>query len=293
MIRPLFHRLLWWACAAASWFCLAGILLLLVALVWYGIHMLSWGFFTQSSSSPDPRTSGMYVALMGSLWLVGLTTILAVPIGVGAAVYLVEFSRRGRWHDLMQANIASLAGVPSIIYGLLGLGVFVRTLALGHSVLAGALTLTLIVMPVLIIAAQEALRSVPPAVRQTSLALGATRWQTVWRQVLPAAFPGIMTGIILALGRALGEAAPLLVIGAAAFASFAPSSLLDDFSALPVQVYSWTSHAQKEFQALAAGGVLVLLALLLALNMAAVVLRRVASGKGRVARDEWRVGESL
>ena len=178
-----------------------------------------------------------------------------MPIGVGAAVYLEEYAQASRWRRLVQLNIANLAGVPSIVYGILGLGLFVRALALERSILAGALTLTLVVLPIVILAAQESLRAVPDSIRQASYALGATRWQTVWHQVLPAAPPGIMTGVILAIcSRALGEAAPLVAIGAATFITFVPMSPTDEFSALPVQIYDWSSRPQPEFHHVAAAG---------------------------------------
>jgi phosphate transport system permease protein len=192
---------------------------------------------------------------------------------VGAAVYLEEYAASSWWRKLVQLNISNLAGVPSIVYGILGLGLFVRAMALERSVLAGALTLTLVVLPIVILATQEALRAVPGTIRQASYALGATRWQTVWLQVLPAALPGVMTGVILAIARALGEAAPLVAVGAVAFVAFVPQSLLDEFSALPMQIFTWAERPQEEFHGLASAAIVVLLALLVALNAGAVFVR--------------------
>jgi phosphate transport system permease protein len=197
-----------------------------------------------------------------------------VPIGVGAAIYLEEYATQSPWRSFIQTNIANLAGVPSIVYGILGLGLFVRALRMGPGVLAGALTLTLVVLPIVILASQEALRAVPNTIRQASYALGATRWQTVRHQLLPAALPGILTGVILALARALGEAAPLVAIGAAGFVMFVPQGINDSFTALPLQIYNWTENAQQEFHHVAAAGIVVLLAVLVSFNATAVFLRQ-------------------
>jgi phosphate transport system permease protein len=213
-------------------------------------------------------------ALVGSIYTIGLTTLFAVPIGVGAAVYLEEYATRSRWRSLIQTNIANLAGVPSIVYGILGLGLFVRGMRMGPGILAGALTLTLVVLPIIILTSQESLRAVPNTIRQASYALGATRWQTVRHQLLPAALPGILTGVILALARALGEAAPLVAIGAAGFIMFLPDGVNDNFTALPLQIYNWTENAQQDFHHVAAAGIVVLLGVLIALSATAVFLRQ-------------------
>jgi phosphate transport system permease protein len=202
-----------------------------------------------------------------------MTALFSVPIGVGAALYLEEYAAPSRWRSLVQLNIANLAGVPSIVYGILGLGLFVRALALQRSILAGSLTLTLVVLPIVILAAQESLRAVPDSIRRASYALGATRWQTTWHQVLPAATPGIMTGVILAISRALGEAAPLVALGAATFITFVPVSPTDEFSALPVAIFDWTSRPQADFHNVAAAGIVVLLTVLILLNATAVYVR--------------------
>lgn len=237
-----------------------------------GAGRLSWQFVT-SYPSRRAAAAGLLPALAGTCWLLVLTAAIAVPVGVGAALALEEYGTRGRWERLIEINIANLAGVPSIIYGLLGLGLFVRALRLDRSILAGAATLALLVLPVVILTAREALRAVPPAIREASLALGATRWQTVWHQVLPNALPGIATGVILALSRAIGETAPLVVIGALAYVPFVPDGLGSPFTALPIQIFAWVSRPQPGFRANAAAAILVLLGVLLAMNSAAIWLR--------------------
>jgi phosphate transport system permease protein len=261
-------------CALCAFASIAILALLLWQMLRFAWGWLDWQFLTSFDSQLDPRRAGVLAALVGSLYLMGLTTLLAVPIGIGAAIYLEEYAQRSPWRAFVQTNIANLAGVPSIVYGILGLGLFVRGMQLGAGVLAGALTLALIVLPIIILASQEALRAVPDTIRHASYALGATRWQTVWYQLLPAALPGILTGVILALGRALGEAAPLVAIGAAGFVMFLPAGINDRFTALPLQIYNWTENANPEFQYhVAAAGIIVLLAMLICLNAAAVYLR--------------------
>ena len=229
-------------------------------------------------NSRDPMISGFRAGIQGTLWLLVLVAILAIPLGVGAAVYLEEFARSARLRRIVQTNIANLAGVPSIVYGILGLVAFGRAfgiegLALGKSLIAGALTLSLLVLPIVVIATQEALRAVPPSLRQAALALGATRWQMVRGHVIPSALPGILTGTILALSRAIGETAPLLMVGAAASIRFDIRGLDDVYTALPVEIYRYASEAKAEFQTVAAGGILILLALLLSMNGVAIFLR--------------------
>jgi phosphate transport system permease protein len=240
---------------------------------------LDWQFLT-SYPSRNPENAGIFSAFVGSIVLVGLTAIIAFPIGVSAAIYLEEYPSQSWVTRFIQANIANLAGVPSIVYGLLGLGIFVRTFGLGRSILAGALTMSLLILPIIIISAQEAIRAVPPSIRQASLALGATRWQTIWNQVLPLAFPGILTGTILALSRAIGETAPLITIGALTFIAFLPVSaeapfvdVGSAFTVLPIQIFNWTSRPQAEFRNLAAAGIIVLLVILLGMNSIAILLR--------------------
>lgn len=248
------------------------IVLLMVALI-DGWPRLNWSFLT---SYPSRRASqaGILAALAGTAWLMALTAVFAFPLGVGAAIYLEEYARKSWFARIVEINIANLAGVPSIIYGLLGLELFVRWMGFGRSLLAGALTMALLVLPIVIISTREALRTVPPSIREASFALGASQWQTIWRHVLPLAFPGILTGSILAFSRAIGEAAPLITLGALTFIAFLPDSIMSPFTALPIQIYNWVSRPQKDFHANAAAGIIVLLVVLLAMNALAVFLRQ-------------------
>ena len=250
-----------------------GVLFVLVAdVVIDGVGRLSWSFLT-SYPSRFASAAGILPALAGSLFVVSLAIAIAVPLGVAAAVYLEEYGKRSRWSRLIEINIANLAGVPSIIYGLLGLGLFVRTFGLGRSVVAGAATLSLLVLPTIILATREALRAVPSSLREGSYALGATKWQTVWNVVLPVGVPGMLTGVILSVSRAIGETAPLITIGALTYVPFVPDSVWSSFTVLPIQIFNWVSRPQADFAANAAAAILVLLALLLTLNAAAVWLR--------------------
>ena len=222
-----------------------------------------------------PAKAGLQSAIWGTVWVIVLVALFTVPVGVGAAIYLEEYADRERWYNrLIEVNIQNLAAVPSIVYGILGLAFLVRGFAdLGQVVLAGALTLSLLVLPIVIISAREAIRAVPDSIRQGSLALGATQWQTIRRQVLPAAIPGIATGSILALSRAIGEAAPLVLLGALTFITFNPDGLGSAFTVLPIQIFNYTSQSQEEFKTVAAVGIVVLLAILLAMNAGAIYLR--------------------
>jgi phosphate transport system permease protein len=227
--------------------------------------------FDPPSSSPD--RAGARPAILGTIYLMGLLLLMAVPLGVGTAIYLEEYANRERWYNrVLEINIQNLAAVPSIVYGILGLAFLVRGLGLGRVLLAGAMILTLLVLPILIVASREAIRAVPDSIRQGGYALGATKWQVVSRQVLPAAIPGIATGSILALSRAIGETAPLLLVGALQYVAFNPT-LLGDFTALPIQIVQWIARPQEDFHLLAAAGIIVLLALLLTMNAAAIWLR--------------------
>jgi phosphate transport system permease protein len=263
-----------WACAGCTFASVGVLAVLLWQIVKFAWGWLDWKFLASFDSQLDPHKAGVLAALVGSLYLIALTALLTVPIGVGAAIYLEEYATRSRWRSFIQTNIANLAGVPSIVYGILGLGLFVRAMRMGPGILAGALTLTLVVLPIVILASQEALRAVPDTIRQASYALGATRWQTVRHQLLPAALPGILTGVILALARALGEAAPLVAIGAAGFVMFTPKGINDKFTALPLQIYNWTENASQDYHHVAAAGIVVLLAVLVGLNATAVFLRQ-------------------
>lgn len=251
---------------------LASLLTLLYDIVRDGAPRLSWQFLT---SIPSRRAgdAGIYTALVGSIYLIALTAVIAIPLGIAAALHLEEYGGRGRLSRLIEINIANLAGVPSIIYGLLGLGLFVRTFGMGRSLLAGACTLAVLILPVVILATREAVRAVPGTIREASYALGATKWQTTWHQVLPAALPGILTGVILALSRAIGETAPLITIGALTYIPFVPDSIWSQFTVLPIQVFNWISRPQAAFAENAAAGILVLLMLLIAMNALAIVLR--------------------
>lgn len=254
--------------------------------------------FIGGAQSSNPLIAGIRPAVLGSLWIIGIAVLLALPIGIGAAVYLEEYARDSWLNRIIQININNLAGVPSIIYGMLGLAIFVRglepltsgtllglaadsTTANGRTVMAAGLTLALLVLPLVIISAQEAIRSVPASLRQAAYGLGGTKWQTIWHHVLPNAVAGILTGTILAVSRAMGETAPLVVVGAATFITSDPTSLFSKFTALPIQIYQWTSRPQDEFRNLAAGAILVLLVLLLSLNAAAILLRNRYGRQGR------------
>ena len=236
------------------------------------VGWLDWQFLT-SFPAPYPEEAGFFAAIAGTLWLVVLATPVAVPLGVATAVYLEEYAPRGRLRHWIETNISNLAGVPSIVYGILGLVVFVRVAQLGRSVLAGALTMALLVLPTVVVAAQEAVAAVPRTWREAAYALGASRWQVVREVVLPAALPGVLTGSILAVGRLIGETAPLIVVGALTYVAFVPSGPLDSFTVMPVQIYAWTSRPQAEFQSLAAAGIVVLLVTLVVCNGLAIWLR--------------------
>ncbi|UTT44117.1 phosphate ABC transporter permease PstA [Exiguobacterium aurantiacum] len=229
--------------------------------------------FLRNFPSRRPEQAGLYPALIGTFWLMLLIVPMVFIVGVGAAIYLEEYAPKNRITSFIEVNISNLAGVPSIVFGLLGLTIFVRVMELGNSLMAGALTLGLMSLPIVIVASQEALRSVKMELRHASLALGASKWQTTFNVVLPSAIPGIITGIILAVSRAIGETAPLIMVGAATFISTTPSSVFSDFTALPIQIYNWTSRPQAEFQNLAAAGIIVLMTMLIIMNSAAIYIR--------------------
>lgn len=237
-----------------------------------GIQRIDWGFIINLPSR-KPEKSGIFTALMGSIWILILTTLIAFPIGVAAGVYLEEYSKKNKFSGILEINISNLAGVPSIIYGLLGLEVFVRIMGLGASVLAGALTLSLLILPIIIVATREAIKAVPHTIRDASYALGASKWQTIWNQILPASGGGILTGVILALSRAVGETAPLIVVGALAYVPFAPSNPLDEFSVLPIQIFNWISRPQHGFIENAAAAIIILLLITFVMNGIAVYFR--------------------
>jgi phosphate transport system permease protein len=240
-----------------------------------GVGVLSWDFLTSFPSRVIPANSGIESAIVGTLYLMLICAALVIPLGVMTAIYLEEYADADRWYNrLVEVNIQNLAGVPSVVYGILGLAFIVRgPLSLGPVLVAGGITLALLVLPVVIIVAREAIRAVPPSIREGSLALGATRWQTIWKQVLPGSIAGIATGVILALSRAIGETAPLLVVGAGVSLRFNPESLDSSFTALPIQIFAWTQDPNQEFVARAAGAICVLMVILLAMNSVAIWLR--------------------
>lgn len=253
---------------------LAGLVALITDSIIKGHSALNADLFTQGTSS-IPENAGLQSAIIGTLWIMAFVILLIVPLGVGAAVFLEEYANKeSRLSRLIEVNIQNLAAVPSIIYGLLGLAFIARSpLNLGFVVLTASITLALLVLPTVILAAREALRAVPPSIREGSLALGATKWQTIRRQVLPAAIPGVATGVILALSRAIGETAPLVPLGAATFVTYNPSGPFSGFTAMPLQIFNWVKQPQPEFQALAAAGIVVLIVLLVAMNSFAIILR--------------------
>ncbi|MBI5097334.1 MAG: phosphate ABC transporter permease PstA [Nitrospirae bacterium] len=264
---------------------LAVLVALLLDVLSDGLGSLGWQFLT-SYPSRRPQEAGILSAWVGTVWIMVLTGLLAIPVGIMAAIHMEEYSKKNWLTNLIEINIANLAGVPSIIYGLLGLGLFVRIMQLDRSIIAGAATLAILVMPIVIMSAREALRAIPSSIREASYALGATKWQTIRHQVIPAAMPGIMTGIILAMSRAVGETAPLITIGALTYVAFLPTSpissefpffsiqgLFDPFTALPIQIFNWVSRPQKGFHADAAGGIIVLLIITFTMNGLAVWIR--------------------
>lgn len=246
--------------------------ILLIKIGMDGLHRISIDFFT-ALPSRRPEQAGILTAWAGTLWIMITTAFFAIPIGIGAGIYLEEYVKKGRLASFLEINIANLAGVPSIIYGLLGLELFVRLMHLGQSILAGSLTLALLILPIIIVSTREAIKTVPNTLREASYALGASKWQTIWLQVLPAASGGIMTGIILALSRAIGETAPLIVVGALMYVPFVPKSVFDSFTVLPIQIYNWVTRPQAGFLINAAAAIIVLMSITFIMNGAAVYLR--------------------
>lgn len=255
-------------------FGLVFLLTLLVYVVVRGWARLDPRLWQNFPSIASPEMAGARSAIAGTLWVISFTALYCVPTGVMAAIYLEEYADRNRWYNrLIELNIQNLAAVPSIVYGILGLAVIARGLGFGMTVLSAALTLSLLVLPVVIIAAREAIRAVPDSIRQGSYALGASKWQTIWRQVLPQAVPGMATGTILALSRAIGEAAPVLLLGGIAFITFTPTGVMSQFTVLPIQIFNWVKQPEEEFQVLASAAIVVLLAMLLAMNSIAIWIR--------------------
>ena len=254
---------------------LFGLIVLVVLLYRIFTQAIGWLNidFLNNFPSRRPENAGIKAGLVGSLWLMVIVAPVSLILGVGTAIYLEEYAKKNRFTDFIQTNISNLAGVPSIVFGLLGLTIFVRELNLGRSILAAGLTMSLLVLPVIVVAAQEAIRAVPNQLREASYGMGATKWQTIYRIVLPAAIPGILTGSILALSRAIGETAPLVVLGIPTFLAYLPRGILDTFTVMPMQIYNWTSRPQANFQNVAAAGIVVLLVVLIFMNSIAIFIR--------------------
>lgn len=289
------NRIMLVSCLAATTIAVLVLSALLISIAIEGTGALTWSFLT-SFASRKPAQAGIIAPLMGSVWVCAICAVVAIPVGIGTAIYLEEYARRSRIKSLIQLNISNLSGVPSIVYGILALVAFVRFFGIrpgddpwtfgnpeslfylhipfGPSVIAGGLTLALVVLPIMIIASQEALRAVPQSLRQAALALGSTQWQVVWRVTLPAALPTIMTGAILSMSRAIGEAAPLLVIGGFLLVFQTPANLMSDFTVLPLQIYNWAGRPQVEFHKIAAAAIIVQLVVLLAFNSIAIIIRQ-------------------
>ncbi|KRO64659.1 MAG: phosphate ABC transporter permease [Cryomorphaceae bacterium BACL11 MAG-121128-bin16] len=237
-----------------------------------GLARIDWEFMKNLPSRKAAK-AGIFTAWIGTLWILTFTSIIALPIGLAAAIYLEEYVKKGKLASLLELNISNLAGVPSIIYGLLGLEIFVRVFKMGNSILAGSFTLALLILPIVIVSTREAIRAVPPSIKAASFALGASKWQTIWHQLLPASMGGILTGVILALSRAIGETAPLIVVGALAYVPFAPSSPMDEFTVMPMQIFNWISRPQHEFTINAAAAIIILLLITFVMNGIAVYIR--------------------
>ncbi|MCK4267229.1 MAG: phosphate ABC transporter permease PstA [Actinomycetia bacterium] len=270
--RKIKARLLYLACLSAIIISLGALAVLLTDMFIRGFGSLSLSFLT-SFPSRFPAKAGIKSAIFGTIWMMSLTALFCIPIGISTAIFLEEYTGNSRLAAFIKINISNLAGVPSIVYGFLGLAVFVRALSFNRSVLSGSLTLALLVMPIVIVSSQEAIRVVPRALREASYALGGTRWQTIRRVVLPSSFPGIVTGVILALSRAIGETAPLIMIGALTFIAFVPDGPFSEFTALPIQIFNWVSRPQAGFHQAAAAGVLVLLGIIFFMNGIASIIR--------------------
>jgi phosphate transport system permease protein len=250
------------------------LVVLLVYVVREGWARLDSRLWENFNSIRRPERAGAKAAIFGTIWVMVLTALICLPTGILAAIYMEEYADRSKWWNrVIELNLQNLAAVPSIVYGILGLGIIARQFGLGTSIITAAITLSLLVLPVVVVASREAIRAVPNSIRDASMALGATKWQTIWKQVLPGAIPGIATGSILALSRAIGEAAPLLLLGAVTFVAFTPDSLTSPYTVLPIQIYDWIRQSREEFQVLAAAGIVVLLALLLAMNSIAIYIR--------------------
>ena len=251
---------------------LTGLIVLLAEVLIKGLPWVTKNLIVNYPSR-HPEQAGLLSALMGTVWVMACTAVFSIPVGIGAAVYLEEYAPKNWFTKLIEINISNLAGVPSIVYGLLGLAIFVQILALGRSVLAGALTMSLLILPIIILTSREAIKSIPNTYREAAFALGATRWEVVSNVLLPLAFPGILTGTILAMSRAIGESAPMIAISALVYLTFVPQSPLDRFTVLPIQIFNWVSRPQEGFRGIAAGGIVILLGVLFLMNAIAIFLR--------------------
>ena len=270
--RKVVGRIVYFVFLLAVMVGILSLVVLLTRILIEGVPWLSLGFLTNYPSR-HPEIAGIRSAMMGTIWVMALTAILTVPIGVGAAIHLEEYAPKNWFTQIIEINISNLAGVPSIVYGLLGWALFVQIMSVGRVVLAGALTLSLLVLPIVILASREAIRAVPNEYRLGAYALGADQWQVIKGTVLPSAIPGILTGTILALSRAIGEAAPVIAISALVYLTFVPTDPFDQFTVMPIQIFNWVGRPQDDFQSLAAAGIIVLLVILLTMNAVAVILR--------------------
>lgn len=274
--RHLYNKVFKFVTAFATALAVFLLTFLLYNIIISGYSRLSVAFLT-SYPSYSPALAGVKSALVGSIWLLGCVVLMVVPLGIGSAIFIEELMPNNIFKKIIQLNVANLAGVPSIVYGILGLVVFVDYLNLGRSVLAGSLTLAMMILPVIIMSSQEALRSSPNSIKEAAYALGATRLQTIFHHVLPLTLPGMLTGVVLAISRAIGEAAPLILIGGLTYVAFLPDGVMDEFTALPIQIFNWTSRPQKEFHELAAAAIVVLLCILMLFNSFAIYLREKTS----------------
>lgn len=258
---------------------------LLLVLIYHIAHegwtYFDWQFLT-SFPSRKVYKAGILAGIAGSIWLIGLTALISIPIAIASALFLEEYGVKGKIGKIIEINVSNLAGVPSIVYGLLGLTVFVRWMSLGRSLLSGALTLSLLILPVIIVATRESIKAVPATIRYGAYALGASKWQVIFGHVLPISLPGILTGVILALSRAIGETAPLIIVGALAYVSFIPESINDEFTVMPIQIYNWAGRPQAGFHKLAASGIIILLIVMLSLNLIAVIIRHKTSKRNLI-----------
>ncbi|MCB9063066.1 MAG: phosphate ABC transporter permease PstA [Halobacteriovoraceae bacterium] len=276
--RRIFEKFFKLLCIVFSWFVVLILSFLIYKIVQEGYDWLNTEFLT-ALPSRFPHKAGIKTALVGSFWLMGVTAAFAIPVGIASALYLEEYGGKGRFSRFIDLNISNLAGVPSIVYGLLGLAIFVHTLGFGRSVLSGGLTLSLLILPIIIISSRGAIKSVPKSLRMAAYALGARKWQVIFGHVLPNALPGIMTGVILSLSRAIGETAPLIIVGALSYVAFVPENIYDEFTTLPIQIFNWTSRPKVEFHYLSAAGIIVLLIFMFTMNLAAVLIRHKTSKK--------------